>query len=183
MALAGALGLANGCGMASLTGSTSRVARVGVLAFDDGTGPRWDAFRAGLRDLGWIEGQNLSLVIAPANGQADLLPALANQLIGLPADALVAGGTQAALVAKQVTTTIPIVMPAINDPVGSGLVASFAHPGGKVTGSGLLSPEVALKWIELLRDILPGLAQVAVPGQPRQSKPPAAGRTVAGSRG
>src|SRR5712691_9725025 len=94
LALAGALGLANGCGVVSLTGSTPRVARVGVLAFDDGTGPRWDAFRAGLRDLGWIEGQNLSLVIAPAHGQADLLPALANQLIGLPSDALVAGGTQ-----------------------------------------------------------------------------------------
>src|SRR5713101_8273743 len=67
-ALAGALGLANGCGLASLQGSPPRTARVGVLAFDDGTGPRWDGFRGGLRTLGWIEGQNLSVEVAPANG-------------------------------------------------------------------------------------------------------------------
>jgi putative ABC transport system substrate-binding protein len=161
-ALAGALGLANGCGLPSMQGLPPRVARIGILAFDDGTGPRWDAFRGGLRDLGWIEGQNLTVEMAAANGQSDLLPSLATRLVGLPADVLVAGGTQAALLAKQATGTIPIVMPAINDPVGSGLVASFARPGGNATGSGLLSPEVAPKWIELLKNILPGLTQVAV---------------------
>jgi putative ABC transport system substrate-binding protein len=161
-ALAGALGLANGCGLASLQGSPPRIARVGVLAFDDGTGPRWDAFRSGLHNLGWIEGQNLSLDMAPAYGQTDLLPSLATHLVGLPADVLVSGGTQAALVAKAATETIPIVMPAINDPLGSGLVASFAHPGGNASGSSLLSPEVAPKWIELLKNILPGITQVAV---------------------
>jgi putative ABC transport system substrate-binding protein len=161
-AVAGALGLANGCGLASVQGSPPRIARVGVLAFDDGTGARWDAFRSGLRNLGWIEGQNLSVDVALANGQTDLLPTLATHLVDLPSDVLVAGGTQAALAAKEATGTIPIVMPAINDPVGSGLVASFARPGGNATGSGLLSPEVAPKWIELLKNILPGISQVAV---------------------
>jgi putative tryptophan/tyrosine transport system substrate-binding protein len=159
----GAAGLAllDACGLLPAATQPGRLARVGVLAYDDGTGTRWVAFRRGLRELGWIEGQNLTLDWRLADAHGERLPGLAAELVGMPPDVLVAGGTQAALAAQQATSTIPIVMPALNDPVGSGLVASFGRPGGNATGSALLSPEVAPKWVELLQEVLPTLRRVA----------------------
>jgi putative tryptophan/tyrosine transport system substrate-binding protein len=156
------LAAVDGCGLTSGSPRASRPPRVGVLAFDDGTGPRWDAFRRGLRELEWIEGHTLTLDWRLAEARDERLASLAAELVNLPCDVLVAGGTQAALAAKEATATLPIVMPAVNDPVGSGLVASFAAPGGNATGSALLSREVAPKWLELLKDVLPGLDRVAV---------------------
>jgi putative ABC transport system substrate-binding protein len=160
----GAAGLAvlDACGLLSTPTRSGRVARVGVLAFDDGTGTRWGAFRGGLRKLGWIEGQNLTLDWLLANAQGDRLPSLARELLSSVPDVVVAGGTQAALAAHEATNTTPIVMPAVNDPVGSGLVTSFARPGGNATGSALLSPEVVPKWLELLQEVLPALSRVAI---------------------
>jgi putative tryptophan/tyrosine transport system substrate-binding protein len=160
----GTAGLAvlDACGLLSTPTRSGRLARVGVLAFDDGTGTRWDAFRGGLRELGWIEGQNLTLDWRLANAQGERLPSLAAELVGTVPEVVVAGGTQAALAAHEATSTIPIVMPAVNDPVGSGLVASFARPGGNATGSALLSAEVVPKWLELLHEVLPSLSRVAV---------------------
>jgi len=159
--VAAGLAVLDACGLPPTPGQSGRAARVGVLAFDDGTGTRWDALRRGLRELGWIEGQNLTLDWRSSNTQSERLPSLASELVGVPADVLVAGGTQAALAAQRATSTIPIVMPAVNDPVGSGLVASFARPSGNMTGSALLSPEVAPKWLEVLKEVLPALGRVA----------------------
>jgi putative tryptophan/tyrosine transport system substrate-binding protein len=161
VAVAG-LAAIDACGLSPASPKASRVTRVGVLAFDDGTGPRWDAFRRRLGELGWIEGQNLTLEWRVADAHDEKLASLASELVNLPCDILVAAGTPAALAAKQATPTLPIVMPAVNDPVTSGLVASFAAPGGNATGSALLSPEVAPKWLELLTDVLSRLKRVAI---------------------
>jgi putative ABC transport system substrate-binding protein len=133
----------------------TRPRQLGVLAPDDGTGPRWDAFRAGLRDLGWTEGQNLVTTWRTANGANTALDALATELATLGVDVLLTGGTEAALAAQRATRTIPIVVASVNDPLGSGLISSYAHPGGNVTGSTLLSPELTPKWIELLLQLVP----------------------------
>jgi putative ABC transport system substrate-binding protein len=158
---AAGLAVLDACGLLPTPAQSGRAARVGVLAFDDGTGTRWGALRRGLRELDWIEGQNLTLDWRSANTQSERLPSLAAELVGVPVDIVVAGGTQAALAAQQASSTIPIVMSAVNDPVGSGLVASFGRPGGNMTGSALLSPELAPKWLEVLKDVLPAPGRVA----------------------
>ena len=119
-----------------------------------------------LRELGYVEGQNFAFEFRSAEGKADRLPQLAAELARVPVDVIVATFTPCALAAKQATTTIPIVMAAVADPVGSGLVQSLARPGGNVTGFSNMAAETAGKSVELLRDMRPSLRRIAVLANP-----------------
>jgi putative ABC transport system substrate-binding protein len=142
---------------------TGKVARVGVLCPITCTDPSLEVFRHALHELGYVEGQHLVLVFRTAEGHIERLPDLAAELVRLPVDVLFTSwGTAAALAAKQVTTTVPIVMGAVGDPVAAGLVASLARPGGNVTGLSSLTLDLEGKRLELLKDLLPTLARVAV---------------------
>jgi putative ABC transport system substrate-binding protein len=120
------------------------------------------ALRTGLRDLGYVEGKNLTIDFRWAEGKHGRLPELAAELVRLKVDVIVAQGTPGASAAKQATATIPIVVPIVADPVSTGLVASLARPGGNVTGLTWFSHEVSAKRLELLRDALPRTRRVAV---------------------
>ena len=115
-----------------------------------------EAFRQKLRDLGHVEGKNIAIEYRWAEGQDDRLPNLATELVRLNPDAIVTTGTPGAVAAIQATKTIPIVMATAADPVGSGLVASLARPGGNVTGFTILGPELEGKRLELLKQAVPG---------------------------
>jgi putative tryptophan/tyrosine transport system substrate-binding protein len=115
-----------------------------------------------LRELGWVEGKNIVFELRYAEDRLDRLPELAAELVRLKVDVIVAAGTLAPLAAKQATTTIPIVMTAAGDPLGSGLVASLARPGGNVTGLSLMVPDIGGKRLEILRELLPSASRVAV---------------------
>jgi putative ABC transport system substrate-binding protein len=116
----------------------------------------------GLRDLGYVEGQNIAIERRYANGQMDRFPELAAELARLSLDVLLTQSFPAALAAKQATSTIPIVLMGAGDPVATGLVASFAHPGGNITGVSALETELSGKRLELLKEAFPKLARVAV---------------------
>ena len=126
-----------------------------------------DAFRQGLRDLGWVEGKSINIQYRDAEGQADRLPALAAQLVDLNVDVIVTVDTPPTQAAKQATSTIPIVIAVSADPVGVGLVASLGHPGGNITGMSLLAPEADQKNLELLKEILPKIRRVAMIFDPK----------------
>jgi putative ABC transport system substrate-binding protein len=125
-----------------------------------------EAFRQGLRDLGYVEGRNVVIEDRDAEGKFERLPALAAELVALKVDVIVAPNTAAALAAQQATKTIPIVFAVAADPVTSGLVTSLARPGGNVTGSSILAPELVGKRLELLTQAVPGVSRVAVLWQP-----------------
>ena len=120
-----------------------------------------EGLRTGLRDLGYVEGKNIVIEYRSAEGNYDRLPELAAELVRLKPDVLVTFATPATLAAKQATTTIPIVMVMVGDPVGSGIVASFAHPGGNITGLTDLSVELYGKRLEVLKDTFPQIRRVA----------------------
>jgi putative ABC transport system substrate-binding protein len=120
-----------------------------------------DAFRQGLRELGYTEGQNLEIVYRSSDGRSGGFPDLASELVRQNVDLILTRGTPAALAAKSATRTIPIVMAASADPVGTGLVASLGHPGGNVTGLSSADIEVYAKRVQLLKDLLPKLARFA----------------------
>jgi putative tryptophan/tyrosine transport system substrate-binding protein len=115
-----------------------------------------------LRQLGYVEGNNLTLGHRYAENRLDRLPGLAVELVSLKVDVIMAAGTLAPLAAKRATSTIPIVMMAAGDPVGSGLVTSLARPGGNVTGMSLMAPDLGGKRLELVKEVLPGVSRVAV---------------------
>jgi len=139
-----------------------KVPRIGFLSPGSATSSPTDAFRQGLRELGYVEGQNLVVEYRWVDGDIARLPALAAELVRLRVDVLVATTNPAVLAARQATSTIPIVFAASSDPVGTGLVASLAHPGGNVTGLSLVTPELSGKRLQLLRETLPQLARVAL---------------------
>jgi len=150
--------------LAAVAQPPTHVYRIGVLSAL-GTTPRdpmVEAFLEGMRALGYVEGQNFVLEYRGAAGQYERFPDFAAELVRLQVDVNVTGVTPAALAAKQATTTIPIVMAGIGDPVGSGLVASLARPGGNVTGLAVLQPEVPRKQLEILKEALPTVSHVAV---------------------
>jgi putative ABC transport system substrate-binding protein len=122
--------------------------------------------REGLREFGYAEGQNFAFEFRSADGNADRLPQLAAELVRVPVDVIVATFTPCALAAKRATTTIPIVMAAVADPIGTGLVQSLARPGGNITGFSNMGAETAGKSVELFRDMLPSLRRVAVLANP-----------------
>jgi putative ABC transport system substrate-binding protein len=121
-----------------------------------------EGFFAGLQELGYVEGQNIRIEARWANGRFEQLPGLAADLVDRKVDVLVASLTQAALVAKQATATIPIVMAGVGDPVGAGLIGSLARPAGNVTGTSSLVVDVVGKQLELLKELVPDLASCAV---------------------
>jgi putative ABC transport system substrate-binding protein len=124
------------------------------------------AFRTGLRDAGYVEGRDLILEWRTANGDYRRVPSLVSDLLEHRVDVIVTDSTPATRAAKQATSTIPIVMSTVGDPVGSGFVASLAHPGGNVTGLSLIMSDLAAKRLQLLKEILPGLRRVAVVWDP-----------------
>ena len=130
---------------------------------------RHDAFRQGLRDLGYVEGKNIVIDWRSAEEKLDRLPSLAADLVRLKVDIIVTGGSSSTRAAKQATTAIPIVMAQDGDPVGSGFVASLAQPRGNITGLSALAPELNGKRLELLREIVPKLSRVAVLGTSTQA--------------
>jgi putative ABC transport system substrate-binding protein len=141
-----------------------KVWRIGYLGatFASGVAGLMEALRAGLRDLGYVEGKNLVIEFRWAEGKYERLPELAAELVRLKVDVIVTAGPPGILAAKSATTTIPIVMGQIGDPVALGFVASLARPGGNVTGMASFAPEVAAKRLELLKDAFPRTKQVAV---------------------
>jgi putative ABC transport system substrate-binding protein len=136
--------------------------RIGFLGFGSGPNEFIAAFREQLRSLGYIEGRNLSIDYRWPDGKVERLPEMAAELVQLKVDIIVTQGTQPVTAAKRATGTIPIVMTAPSDAVGSGLVASLAHPGGNVTGMTYLSNELAGKRLQLLREVVPKVTRVAV---------------------
>ena len=121
-----------------------------------------DAFREGLRELGYEEGRNIVIEYRWADGKYDRFPALVAELIAAKVDAIVTAGTPAALAVKKATTTVPLVMVAVGDPVGTGLVPSLARPGGNLTGLSSIAPDLEGKRLQLLREIVPALSHVAM---------------------
>src|SRR5262247_549955 len=128
---------------------------------------RIEAFRQGLRELGYVEGKNIIIEWRSAEGKLDRLPGIVAELVRLKVDVIVASGPVPTRVTKDATSTIPIVMAQVNDPVGSGFVASLARPGGNITGLSTLAPEISGKQLELLKEIVPKLSRVAVFGTTR----------------
>jgi len=123
---------------------------------------RIEGFRQGLRDLGYVEGTNIAVEYRWAEGHYERLAGLAAELVRSKVDLIVTHGTPGSLAAKQATTTIPIVVASIGDPVVTGVVASVARPGGNITGQSFFNPELRAKRIELLKEVMPRLSQVAV---------------------
>jgi putative ABC transport system substrate-binding protein len=142
---------------------SSRPSRVGILdtIAKESNGANLSALEKGLRELGYVEGKNLIIEYRSADGRSDYFPAQVADLVALKVDVIVTRGTPAALAAKNGAGTIPIVMASNGDPLGSGLIASLARPGGNVTGFSALVVELYPKRVELLREMIPGLARMA----------------------
>ncbi len=140
--------------------AVGKIVTIGVLAIEPW--PPIDTFRQALNNLGYIEGKNVRFEYRYAEGYNERLPELANDLADLNVDVIVTWGTDAVLAAKQATTTIPIVMGAIGDPLGSGIVTNLARPGGNVTGSSSRAAELESKRLELLKEAVPGLSRAAI---------------------
>jgi len=141
----------------------TKIPRIGYLtAATEGQSVRIEAFRQGLRELGYVEGKNIVIEYRYAEGVADRFPNLAAELVKLKVDIIVVSGTPATQAAKNATKTIPIVMSSVTDPVGTGLIASLAHPGGNVTGLSNLYEDLGGKQLELLKEAFRKISRVAV---------------------
>ena len=153
-------------GVVAQAQQAKKVPRIGFLtgASPAANAARIEAFRQGMRELGYVEGKTIVIEWRSAEGKPDRLPALAAELVRLKVDIIVSGGPAPTRPAKEATSTIPIVMGFDNDPVGSGFVASLARPGGNITGLSTLAVEISGKRLELLKEIIPGLSRVAVFG-------------------
>ena len=143
---------------------TSKVFRIGFLGATAASDSGWrvDALRAGLRDLGYVEGKNVVVEYRWSEGNNDRLPEIAAELVRLKVDVIITHGTPGTRAAKQATTTIPIVMALSGDAVANGLITSLARPGGNITGTTFLDPELSAKRLELLKDLNPRINRVAV---------------------
>jgi putative tryptophan/tyrosine transport system substrate-binding protein len=150
--------------LAALAQQAGKVPTVGYLGGATAISQRaWvDAFREGLRELGWIEGRTVTIEYRWGEGRAERFAEIAAEFVRLNVDVILAGGTEAAVAAKQATSVIPIVFPSAGDPVSSGLVASLARPGGNVTGLSNQGSDLGAKKVGLLREIFPGLRRLAV---------------------
>ena len=144
-----------------------RMVTIGVLAPD--ASPLLDSLRQGLRDLGYIEGENIRFEHRYAEGRFERFAKLATELVSVKVDVIVTWGTAAALAAKRATKTIPIVMGAIGDPVGAKVVSSLAHPDGNITGLSAVTAELEEKRLELLKEIVPRISRIGLLGNPTNS--------------
>src|SRR5438309_4306929 len=167
---------------------TGKVYRIGFLGIANASS--WASYiaalRQGLRELGFEEGKNLAIEYRWAEGNFDRLPNLAAELVSLKVDLIVTHGEPGCRAAKQATTTIPIVMAAVGDPVRSGLVASLARPGGNLTGNSILEFDLALKRLELVKEVVPNASRVGlfeVPGTQIGAPAEAGARDVADAAG
>ncbi len=155
----------------------AKIPRVGLLRFgspsDSGIRFTEEPFRQGLRELGYVEGQNIAIEYRHSEGREHRLPELAADLVRLKVDVIVATGGLAASAVRNATKTIPIVMAGVSDPIGSGLVASLARPGGNITGLSILAPELSGKRLELLKQVVPRVSRVAVLAYPANPAFPA----------
>ena len=149
----------------------TKVPRIGFLstAALSSLSSRLEAFRQGLRELGFIEGKNIAIEYRSAEGKPDRLPELAAELVRLNVDCIVTAGETPTRAAKQATSTIPIIMTTVGDPVVLGFVASLARPGGNITGLSTVSPDLAGKRLELLKETIPKLSRVVVFSDPRST--------------
>jgi putative ABC transport system substrate-binding protein len=150
----------------------SRTARIGYLhlyAIEKTPSPERAAFLAGLKQLGYEVGRNLVIEYRAAEGDVSRLPELAEELVKLRPEVIVVGSLEAASAAKRATSTIPLVLTAVGDPLHAGLVKSYARPGGNVTGLSFISPELGAKRIELVKEILPKTRRIAVIWNARDS--------------
>jgi len=159
--------------------AAEKLVRIGMLRPGSPPDPFVETFRQALQELGYAEGQNLIIEIRWAEGKDERLPELAADLVRLKVDVIVAGGTPPVLAARQATATIPIVMPVSGDPVSRGLAASFARPGGNVTGLAGLDDELPGKWMELVKETLPKISRVALLWDPAYGPRPVATAEVA----
>ena len=145
---------------------SKKIPRLCFLTFDPGTlqsrSPRFDVFFDSLRDLGYVDGKTIVIDYLSADGKDDRFPALVSECLRLKADIIAVSTTPAAQAAKRATRTVPIVMIALGDPVGTGLVESIARPGGNVTGMSMMVPELAVKRLELLKEAVPKVSRVLV---------------------
>jgi putative ABC transport system substrate-binding protein len=159
--LLGGAAVSFGCPLAARAQPAGKVWRIGVLETVSAAlnAANFDAFRRGMRELGYVEGRNYLIEYRSADGRAERFAALAAELVALPVDLIVTRGTPAALAAKQATATIPVVMAAIGEPVGTGVVARLAQPGGNITGFSALITELSAKRVELLKETIPGVAR------------------------
>ena len=150
--------------LAARAQQAARVPRIGFLGNSTAAleanlvGP----FREGLRDLGYVEGRNVLIEYRWAEGRYERFPALIAELAALKVDVIVTAGTPASLAVKKTATSIPLVMVAVGDPIGIGLVADFGKPGGNVTGLSSIAPELEGKRLELLREVIPNVSHIAV---------------------
>ena len=147
----------------------AKIVRIGII--DDL--PAWEAFRRALRDLGHVEGENIAFDYRISDGTPERLAQLAAELARRPVDVIATYGTPPTQAAKRATTTIPIVMIGIGDPVGSGLVASYNRPGGNITGNTILGPDLAGKRLQLFREVIPSFSRVAFLWNPDNASHPA----------
>src|SRR5262245_634043 len=146
----------------SVQAQPPKIPRIGYLTAADSSRP-YQAFLQGLRDLGYVEGRNIAIEYRSADGNRERVPDLVAELVRLKVDVIVADGAGPSQDAKKATSTIPIVMTSSGDPVGIGLIASLSHPGGNVTGLTSFSAELGGKLLELLKEVVPRLARVAIP--------------------
>ena len=140
-----------------------KIPRIGFLVVPSRSffADRMESFRQELHSLGYVEGKNILIEYRYAEGKLDRLPELAKELVGVKVDLIVTTSTQSVLAAKNATRTIPIVFAAVQDPVASGIVNSLARPGGNATGSSILGPDLGGKRLELLKEVVPKITQVA----------------------
>jgi putative ABC transport system substrate-binding protein len=146
----------------------TKIPRIGYLMTRSLDPVRTEALRQGLRELGYVEGKTIVIEWRSAEGKLDRLPGIVAELVRLNVDVIVTAGPVPTRVSKDATSTIPIVMTQVNDPVGNGFVASLARPGGNITGLSTLAPEISGKQLELLKEILPSLSRAAVFGTSTQ---------------
>jgi putative tryptophan/tyrosine transport system substrate-binding protein len=149
-----------------------KIVTIGLLAMEPW--PPIDTFRQALNDLGYIQGKNVRFEERYTKGHNERLPELADELVGLNVDVILTWGTDAVLAAKQATTTIPIVMGAIGDPLGIGIVTDLARPGGNITGFSSRAAELEAKRLQMLKEVVPELSRVAILSNPTNHYTPLA---------
>jgi ABC-type uncharacterized transport system substrate-binding protein len=147
-----------------LTRRSSRVPRIGHLSVNPLTTNEtgWQGFLNGLRDNGWVSGQNVAIEWRDAGGVTERLPDLAADLVGLPVDVIVTGTLAGVMAATRASARVPVVMMAVSDPVGSGIVTSLARPGGQITGTASIGPQLTAKRVEFLKEAIPGITRAAI---------------------